>query len=124
LVAHSIISIYGGYFGGGIGFLMLAALTLFGMRDINAMNGLKMALVGVMTFTSIVVFVVADVVRWPEVLPLMVSSVVGSYVAARARPTAGQGVHRRDRRRADGLFLLARDVDRPPWLRAHCLKRH
>ena len=116
LVAHFIISIYGGYFGGGIGFLMLAALTLFGMRDINAMNGLKMALVGVMTFTSIVVFVVADVVRWAEVLPMMVSSVVGGYAAARSARSLDQrpiGVHRRDRRRADGLFLLARSVDRP-----------
>jgi uncharacterized membrane protein YfcA len=82
LVTHFIISIYGGYFGGGIGFLMLAALSLFGMRDINAMNGLKMALVGVMTITAIVVFVVADVVRWPETLPMLVSSVVGGYVAA------------------------------------------
>src|SRR5262245_35510884 len=44
LVALFIIAIYGGYFGGGIGFLMLAAFTLFGMRDINAMNGLKMGL--------------------------------------------------------------------------------
>jgi uncharacterized protein len=41
LVAQFIISMYGGYFGGGIGFLMLAALTLFGMRNINAMNGLR-----------------------------------------------------------------------------------
>src|SRR5688572_17175634 len=84
LVMHFMISIYGGYFGGGIGFLMLAALTLFGMRDINAMNGLKMALVGVMTITAIAVFVVADVVRWPETLPMLVSSVVGGYVAAEA----------------------------------------
>ena len=84
LVAHFIISIYGGYFGGGIGFLMLAALTLYGMRDINAMNGLKMALVGVMTITAIAAFVVADVVRWPEALPMLVSSVVGGYVAAHA----------------------------------------
>jgi uncharacterized membrane protein YfcA len=87
LVAHFIISIYGGYFGGGIGFLMLAALTLFGVLDINAMNGLKMALVGVMTFTSIVMFAVADVVRWAEVVPMMVSSVVGGYVAARGGAT-------------------------------------
>jgi uncharacterized membrane protein YfcA len=99
LVAHFVISIYGGYFGGGIGFLMLAALTLFGMRDINAMNGLKMALVGVMTFTSIVVFVVADVVRWPEVLPMMVSSVVGGYVAAR-------GARSLDQRLIQGLIVV------------------
>jgi uncharacterized protein len=47
------------------------------------MNGLKMALVGVMTITAIAAFVVADVVRWPEALPMLVSSVVGGYVAAR-----------------------------------------
>jgi len=82
-VAHFIISIYGGYFGGGIGFLMLAALTLYGMRDINAMNGLKMALVGVMTVTAMVAFIIADVVRWPQTLPMLISSVIGGYVAAR-----------------------------------------
>jgi hypothetical protein len=82
LAALFIIAIYGGYFGGGIGFLMLAAFTLFGMRDINAMNGLKMALVGIMTITAIIAFVVADVVRWPEALPMLAGSAVGSYMAA------------------------------------------
>jgi uncharacterized membrane protein YfcA len=82
LAALFIIAIYGGYFGGGIGFLILAAFTLFGMRDINAMNGLKMGLVGVMTITAIVTFIVADVVRWPETLPMLASSAVGSYMAA------------------------------------------
>ena len=43
---------------------MLAALTMVGMRDINTMNGLKLVLVGVMTATAIVAFVLADVVRW------------------------------------------------------------
>ncbi len=82
LIAHFIISVYGGYFGGGIGFLMLAAFTLFGMRDINAMNGLKMALAGVMTTTAIVPFIIADIVRWPETLCMAASSVIGAYVAA------------------------------------------
>ena len=82
LVAVFIMAIYGGYFGGGIGFLMLAAFTLFGMRDIYSMNGLKMALVGIMTITAVVTFIVADVVRWPETLPMLASSALGSYVAA------------------------------------------
>jgi uncharacterized protein len=82
LAALFIIAIYGGYFGGGIGFLILAAFTLFGMRDINAMNGLKMGLAGVMTIAAIVAFIVADVVRWPETLPMLASSAVGSYMAA------------------------------------------
>lgn len=83
LVGLFVIAIYGGYFGGGIGFLMLAALTLVGMRDINAMNGLKMALVGVMTISAIIAFVVADVVRWRETLPMLAGAIAGSYIAAR-----------------------------------------
>jgi uncharacterized protein len=82
LVTLFVIAVYGGYFGGGIGFLMLAAFTLLGMRDINAMNGLKMAMVGIMTITAIVAFIIADVVRWPQTLPMLVSSAIGSYVAA------------------------------------------
>ena len=82
LLVHFIISIYGGYFGGGIGFLMLAALTMVGMRDINTMNGLKLVLVGVMTATAIVAFVLADVVRWVKNLPMVVGSVAGGYAGA------------------------------------------
>lgn len=99
LPAHFIISIYGGYFGGGIGFLILAALTLFGMRDINAMNGLKMVLVGVMTITSITTFIVADVVRWPETIPMLISSVVGGYVGA-------HGAQKLDERLIKGFVVL------------------
>jgi uncharacterized membrane protein YfcA len=82
LVALFIIAVYGGYFGGGIGFLILAAFTLMGMRDINSMNGLKMGLVGVMTVTAILAFIAANVVRWPETLPMLASSALGSYMAA------------------------------------------
>src|SRR5437764_12866103 len=82
LVPLFLIAIYGGYFGGGIGFLMLAAFTLFGMRDIHAMNGLKMGLVGVMTITAVVTFIAANVVRWPEVLPMFASPAIGAYMAA------------------------------------------
>jgi uncharacterized membrane protein YfcA len=46
------------------------------------MNGLKMILVGLMTVTSIAAFAVADVIRWPETLPMLVSSLVGGYVGA------------------------------------------
>src|SRR5262249_39646221 len=82
LVVVFIMAVYGGYFGGGIGFLMLAAFTLFGMRDIDAMNGLKLALVGIMTTTAVIAFIVADVVRWPQTLPMLAGSALGSYVAA------------------------------------------
>jgi uncharacterized protein len=99
VVVHFAISVYGGYFGGGIGFLLLAALTLFGMRDINAMNGLKMALVGIMTAASMAAFIVADVIRWWEVLPMLPSAVIGGYVAARA-------AQRLDQRLIKGLIVV------------------
>ena len=94
-----LISIYGGYFGGGIGFLMLAALTMYGMRDINAMNGLKMALVGLMTAVAMVAFMVADVVRWAEALPMIVGSVAGGWVAA-------HGAQRFDQRVIKGFIVV------------------
>jgi len=99
LVVHFVISIYGGYFGGGIGFLMLAALTLFGMRDINAMNGLKMALVGIMTAASIAAFAVAGVIHWWEMLPMIPAAMIGGYVAAHA-------AQRVDQRLIKGLVIV------------------
>ena len=98
LVALFAIAIYGGYFGGGIGFLMLAAFTLFGMRDINAMNGLKMALVGVMTIAAIVAFIIAGVVHWQQTLPMLAGSIVGSYMAA-------HWAQRLDQRLTKGLVI-------------------
>jgi uncharacterized membrane protein YfcA len=82
LVGLFAIAIYGGYFGGGIGFLMLAAFTLFGMRDINAMNGLKNALAGIMTAAAAVTFIIAGVVHWRQTLPMLAGSMIGSYLAA------------------------------------------
>jgi uncharacterized protein len=99
LAAHFAISVYGGYFGGGIGFLLLAALTLYGMRDINAMNGLKMMLVGIMTIASLAAFIVADVIRWREALPMIIGAMVGGYLAAHV-------AQRLDQRVAKGLVIV------------------
>ncbi|HEY0522320.1 MAG TPA: sulfite exporter TauE/SafE family protein [Stellaceae bacterium] len=82
LVTQFLISIYGGYFGGGIGFLMLAALTLFGMRDIHAMNGLKILLATLMNGAAVIAFAIAGIVHWPETLAMAAASVVGGYVGA------------------------------------------
>jgi uncharacterized protein len=82
LVGFGAIAVYGGYFGGGIGFLMLAILTVFGLRDINAMNGLKITLVGIMQISALITFIVADVVRWPQTIPMLAGSMAGSYMAA------------------------------------------
>jgi uncharacterized membrane protein YfcA len=80
LAVQFLIACYGGYFGGGIGFLMLAALTLFGMRDIHAMNGMKILMGTMMNATAVVTFIVAGIVHWPETIGMAVASFIGGYV--------------------------------------------
>jgi uncharacterized protein len=82
VAAQFIIAIYGGYFGAGIGFMMLAALTLYGMRDIHAMNGLKLLLALCMTVVSGVAFSLAGQVRWPEALIMCIATLAGGYAGA------------------------------------------
>jgi uncharacterized protein len=82
LAAQFAIAIYGGYFGAGIGFMMLAALTLYGMRDIHAMNGLKLVLALCMTVVSSAAFVYAGKVYWTEALLMCVATLIGGYGGA------------------------------------------
>jgi len=82
LAAQFAIAVYGGYFGAGIGFMMLAALTLYGMRDIHAMNGLKLALALCMTVVSSAAFVYAGKVYWTEALVMCVATLIGGYAGA------------------------------------------
>jgi uncharacterized membrane protein YfcA len=63
MLAQFAISIYGGYFGGGIGFLMLAALTAAGLAMRNA-GATKNALAGVMNASAVLIFVFSPQVRW------------------------------------------------------------
>lgn len=77
-----VISIYGGYFGGGMGILMLAAFALAGQTDIHAMNGLKALLGAAINGVAIVAFVAAGIVHWPEALTMAAGSAVGAYGGA------------------------------------------
>ena len=79
-VIQTLVSIYGGYFGGGIGILMLAALTLFGLRDLKAMNGLKIVLSMLMNVAAVATFVVAGLVQWLPTIVLGLAAVAGGVV--------------------------------------------
>lgn len=75
------IAIYGGYFGGGIGILMLAALTLAGMPVRHA-GATKNVLAGVMNATAVVVFLVSAQVRWVAAAIACVGALLGSVIGA------------------------------------------
>lgn len=82
LVVQFVIATYGGFFGGGIGILMLAALTVTGMEDIHAMNGLKNALAVCINGVAVVTFIAAGAVLWPQALVMTAGAIVGGYGGA------------------------------------------
>jgi len=84
LVAQFIVSIYGGYFGAGIGFLMLAILAFSGLPNLNAMNGLKNVLAMVINGVALVPFIAAGIIWWPQGLLMAICALGGGYLGARA----------------------------------------
>jgi uncharacterized membrane protein YfcA len=84
LVAQCFVAIYGGYFGGGIGILMLAALTLYGLKDIVLMNSLKMLLATLMNATATGVFLFSGRIHWLEAIILSAGSIAGGFAGAHA----------------------------------------
>lgn len=77
-----LVGIYGGYFGAGIGILMLSALAMMGMSNIHAMNGLKSLLGGCINGAAVVIFIAHDKVVWPLALAMVVAACLGAYTAA------------------------------------------
>jgi uncharacterized protein len=81
-IAQLIIATYGGYFGGGIGILMLATLAMMGMEDIHVMNGLKTVLASCINGVAVVIFIFARAVVWPETILMIVGAIIGGYGGA------------------------------------------
>jgi len=82
LCAQYVVAIYGGYFGGAVGIIMLALFSLLGLTDIRSMNALKTLLGGSMNAVAVVCFVIAGKVWWPQTLVMLVGSVAGGYIGA------------------------------------------
>jgi len=76
------VAIYGGYFGAGMGFLMLAALGLMGLTDIHQMNGLKNFLVVCINLVAAVYFIVSGRVEWAYAIVMVVGAIAGGYGGA------------------------------------------
>jgi uncharacterized protein len=95
VVAQFLISIYGGYFGGGMGIMMLAVLSLLGMQDIHRMNALKTVLATLVNGVAIVAFIVAGAVDWTRGLVMIAGGIAGGYAgAAIARRVDAKSVRR------------------------------
>ncbi|MBV8344650.1 MAG: sulfite exporter TauE/SafE family protein [Candidatus Eremiobacteraeota bacterium] len=77
------VAIYGGYFGAGMGILMLAVLAFSGLPSFNAQNAIKNVLAVAINGVALIPFVVARIVDWRFALPMAVIALAGGYLGAR-----------------------------------------
>jgi uncharacterized membrane protein YfcA len=83
LASQFVLSIYGGYFGGAVGLMMMAVWTLLDSADLKGMAAPRALLVSAANGAAVVCFAMAGAVWWPETLAMMVSTVAGGYYGAR-----------------------------------------
>ena len=77
-----IIAIYGGYFGGGIGILMLATLGFMGIENIHEMNALKTLLTSFINGVAVITFIIAGAVVWLPAILMVAGAIIGGYGGA------------------------------------------
>ncbi len=76
------VSVYGGYFNGGLGILLMALYTLAGEQRLNTINALKNLNSLVLSWVSVAAFVLAGAIAWKEGVLMMVAATIGGYAGA------------------------------------------
>lgn len=89
------VSVYGGYFGAGIGILMLASLGFLGLSDIHEMNALKNLLGSIINVVAAAWFIAAGIVDWPKAGVMTVGALIGYYAGAHLSLRIPQAMVRR-----------------------------
>lgn len=96
IIFQSGVAVYGGYFGAGIGIMMLAGLGMLGLRDVNRMNALKSLLGMLCNAASVIYFIASGSVDWHLACWLIAGSIpgyfFGSHFAQRIPATAVRGI--------------------------------
>lgn len=84
------VATYGGYFGAGIGILMLGSLSVMGLRDIHRMNGLKTILGTLINVLAFVFFALKGLVVWDLGILMAIGAIIGGYIGARTAKRVDQ----------------------------------
>jgi len=94
-LAQLLVSVYGGFFGAGMGILMMASLAIGGHEDVQHINALKNLLSAVIYSVTVVTFIAAGAVSWPHTLAMLLTASAGGYAGARlARRMQGPWLRR------------------------------
>lgn len=81
-IVQFFLGIYGGYFGGGIGFVILASMAFMGLENIHTMNGLKTILASCINGVAALTFVLAGAIAWVPAAIMLIGAVAGGYGGA------------------------------------------
>ena len=108
LIYQFLVSIYGGYFGAGMGILMLAALGFMGLVNIHQMNGLKNWGGTCINIVAVAIFAASGVVSWPIAMVMAAGAAAGGY--------AGSGLAQRVAQRTVRQLIIAIGLASGIWL--------
>jgi uncharacterized membrane protein YfcA len=81
--AEFLTALYGGYFGAGLGIMLMAILTLLGVRDVQEANAVKNAMATVVTSAAVMLFVATGSIAWAQGSAVLLGAIVGGYAGAR-----------------------------------------
>jgi uncharacterized protein len=95
LAFQLVVALYGGYFGAGLGIMMLAALSIIGLTDIHQMNGLKNLLALCINGVAALYFVSKGMVYWPDVVVMAIGAIAGGVGGAGIAKRLGRVTVRR-----------------------------
>lgn len=82
LAVQLALGIYGGYFGGAVGIMMVAVWGLLESRDLKSLNATRTLLVSAANAMAVLIFSIAHAVQWPATLVMLVAAVAGGYGGA------------------------------------------
>lgn len=80
--ALMLVSVYGGYFNGGLGIMLLAAFGVMGFQNLHGMNGLKNLMSALLSIVSATALAVAGLIAWKSALVLALATTAGGYFGA------------------------------------------
>jgi hypothetical protein len=83
-IAQFLLGIYGGYFGGAVGLMMLAVWTLFTRAELRSMTPLRVLMVAAANGVAVICFMLSGSIRWRETLVVMAGGIAGGYLGAHA----------------------------------------
>jgi uncharacterized protein len=113
LVVQFCLGVYGGYFGGGVGIMMMAVWSLLSNRSLKSFNAPRTLLVSAANTIAVLIFIAAQSVRWREALVMLAAAALGGYCGALIGRRAPAGIIR------GGTLLLSVSITVVFFVRAY-----